>query len=477
MIVVLLLIVLLIPSPSSAALTEGPRLASIYDTILAARFDAAAAELAHACPPAPVGACRALATVSLWWQIALDPESRQLDRPFTDAAAAAIAANDEWTRRAPASAEAWFYLAGSYAPLAQWRILRGERLAAARDGKRIKDALERALALDPGLKDAYFGIGLYHYYADVAPTAAKILRFLLLLPGGDRVQGLREMVEARQHGELLRGEADYQLHLVYLWYEQKPTEALSLVEELEARYPSNPIFLQRIAEIETGYLHDHPAAAAAWQTLMRRAESHEVAAPDIALVRAKLGLARELNAMDETDRALDLLHEVIAEHPAAPADAMAQARGQQTRYQNRLGLGPADKTPRASEAYRTGLEAWRAFERHAYPEADTLFTHALALAPADPVLAYRYGRLLEARGLHAPARAQFERVLAARPVAPAFVLASAYVECARLVERSGDRTRAIALYRAATTIVGADPHARDAARRALKQLTSTRQSQ
>ncbi len=70
--------------------------------------------------------------------------------------------------------------------------LRGERLAAARDGKRIKDALERALALDPGLQDAYFGLGLYHYYADVAPADPKMLRWLLLLPGGDRARGWKK---------------------------------------------------------------------------------------------------------------------------------------------------------------------------------------------------------------------------------------------------------------------------------------------
>ena len=73
---------------------------------------------------------------------------------------------------------------------AQLRVLRGETLSAARDGKRIKEALERALALDPALQDAYFGIGLYHYYAEVAPAAAKILRFLLALPGGDRAGGM-----------------------------------------------------------------------------------------------------------------------------------------------------------------------------------------------------------------------------------------------------------------------------------------------
>ena len=36
------------------------------------------------------------------------------------------------------------------------------------------------------------------YYADVAPTAAKILRFLLLLPGGNREEGLAQMLRARE---------------------------------------------------------------------------------------------------------------------------------------------------------------------------------------------------------------------------------------------------------------------------------------
>ena len=74
---------------------------------------------------------------------------------------------DAWTQREPQRADAWFFLGASYGLRVQWRVLRTERLAAARDGKRIKDALERALALDPDLQDAYFGIGLYHYYADV----------------------------------------------------------------------------------------------------------------------------------------------------------------------------------------------------------------------------------------------------------------------------------------------------------------------
>ncbi len=91
-----------------------------------------------------------------------------------------------WTRREPKNAEAWFYLGGAYGARVQWRVMRGQTLAAARDGKQIKLALEQALLLDPAMDDAQFGLGLYEYYADVAPTGAKMLRWLLLLPGGNR---------------------------------------------------------------------------------------------------------------------------------------------------------------------------------------------------------------------------------------------------------------------------------------------------
>jgi tetratricopeptide (TPR) repeat protein len=189
------------------------------------------------------------------------------------AAAEAIAAAEQWTRREPQRGEAWFYLGAAYGPLVNWRALRGERIAAAREGKKIKDALERALQLDPSLDDAYFGIGLYHYYADVAPAYARMLRWLLLLPGGDRVAGLQEMLRARERAAILRGEADFQLHLIFLWYERRPQEAIALLESLDARYPFNPLFLERIAEAYAVQLHDRDASAAAWSRLRDRARA------------------------------------------------------------------------------------------------------------------------------------------------------------------------------------------------------------
>jgi hypothetical protein len=278
---------LLFATPCSAALTESRRLAAIYDTILDARFDRAGAMLKEACPPAPIEACAVLDAVSLWWQIQVHPADRTHDRALDAAATHALTLTETWTVREPQRAEAWFYLAAAYGPLVQWHVLRGERIAAAREGKKIKDALERALRLDPGMDDAYFGIGLYHYYADVAPAYAKMLRWLLFLPGGDRARGLAEMQRARDRGDWLRGEADFQLHVVYLWYEQRPRDALDLLLSLDARYPFNPIFLERIADLHDLYFHDLTASAHAWRLLIDRARNARVFDAAAIILRAQ----------------------------------------------------------------------------------------------------------------------------------------------------------------------------------------------
>jgi tetratricopeptide (TPR) repeat protein len=126
--------------------------------------------------------------------------------------------------------------------------------------------------------------------------------------------------------------------------------------------------------------------------------------------------------------------------------------------------------PRAAESYRLSLEGWRALERGAIDDAAAALERSLAVAPDDTVARYRYARVLEARGRSAQAQEELERVIAARPAAPAIVLASALTDCARLLERNGERDRALTLYRYAIDVVGGDPRAHNEAVRALKRL-------
>lgn len=279
-------------SPAAApvrGLSHATALASAYGAILNADFDQVTPRMATACVTVPAW-CTVMEAVSLWWQIALEPDQRRRDPLFTRTIDSALEATGAWTMAEPQRGEAWFARGAAYGARAQWRVLRGERLAAARDGKHIRHALDRALTIDPELHDAKFGRGMYRYYADVAPAALRLLRWLLLLPGGDRKAGLQEMQFAREHGLVIRGEADYQLHLIYLWYEQRSHDALALIRGLEDRYPGNPLFTLIAAEIHDVYFHDANTSEAVLRALITRAEAGRVNASPIAIRRARAAI-------------------------------------------------------------------------------------------------------------------------------------------------------------------------------------------
>lgn len=484
-------------------LTAAPQLARVYDAIFDARFETVPQLLAQTCGPAPAETCQLLEAVALWWQIQLDPFNTTRDAAFQSRVEASIAAAEAWTVREPQRAEAWFYLGGAYGARVQWRVLRGQRLAAARDGKRIKDALERAVALDPAMQDAYFGIGLYHYYADVAPAAAKILRWLLFLPGGDRRQGLQEMLRGRGAGQLVRSEADYQLHVLYLWYEHQPERAIELLDGLRERHPRNPHFPQLTAEIQDVYLHDLTASLRSWQGLLDAARSRRVNQTAMAETVARLGIALQLDRLFETDAAIEHLQAMIHADPAAPFGAVAQAQLRLGQAFDRLGYrtdaatayraamaattgdDPLNIAGRAraglrnipnaasANAYRLSIEGWRALERGVLDQAAQALAQSLALRPADPVTRYRQAQLHLAQKNEGAALTILDAITRGRAAAPPTIYASACLDAARLHEQRGSRARAIELYGTAAHVFGADRRTKDAAQRAIRRLTTS----
>jgi tetratricopeptide (TPR) repeat protein len=498
------------PAPPAAApqptplLTGADRLGRAYDAIFDADFERARTVLAEACPPAPREACLVLEATRQLWRIQLDPEDRSRDAAFDSAVTAAINAAEAWTAREPRQAEAWFYLGGAYGARVQWRVLRQERLGAARDGREVKNALDRTLALAPGLVDAQFGLGLYEYYADIAPTAAKILRVLLMLPGGDRARGLARMQQTRQSGQLLADEAAFQLHVVYFWYENRAADALALLGELVRRHPRNPYFRRAVADAEEVYLHDLSASLASWRELSRLADTNAVNEVALARPEAHLGHAAALDALGDTDLALAELTQLRATAPLLPwgianrialalgrahdrlgqraeAEALLRQVSASTARNDPLGLGEAARrvlqkpTPEPKgRAHRLGLEAWRAFTADAAAPVLPRFEEAIALDPDNGVTRLHYARVLAARQRIAPAIVELEAVLAAAKTTPAPTIGDAALLAGRLREQQRDHDDAIAAYRRAAATFGAAVETRNAAARAIERLERSR---
>jgi tetratricopeptide (TPR) repeat protein len=488
------------PQTPIRGLTQAPLLARAYDLVYDADFSGAEAELKRACGPAPAQACDVIGAAAQWWRIYFDLDNRSADQAFTARLNTVIAAGERWAAREPQRAEAWFYLGAAYGVRVQYHGQRLEFLAAARDGKRIKFSMETALALDPGLDDANAGLGLYQYYADVAPSVLKVLRWFLGLPGGDRAQGLAQLRRASESGVLLKAEAAYQLHLVDLWYENRIGEAIQLLSGLHARYPHNPIFLLNAAQAHEVYRSDRASALALYRSLIDGAQDGSLREPLLAEAWGRLGAAVQLTALAEPDRAAGEARAVIARRPSAPYGAVAQAQLELGRaldaigsreqavaaYRAALGAVPAgdprdvgraarqglSHTPDrfSAEATRLSLEAWRMFERGDAAGALAPLERAVQLRPDDGVHRYRRGRVCLATQDRACARADFERALQVRPLPPAPFVAASYYELGVWFEASSDRTRALSMYDAASRAHGATADTRTLAQRALARL-------
>ena len=141
------------------------------------------------------------------------------------------------------TAEMHFYAGMAEAQSSRMYSLRGENRATARAGVRGREHLLHALALDPSLSDADLGLGLYNYYVDTLSALARVLRFFMGIPGGSKVEGIRQMRQAIEHGQLTPAEARFYLAINLHNYDQKYRDALELITPLVEKYPDNAIFL------------------------------------------------------------------------------------------------------------------------------------------------------------------------------------------------------------------------------------------
>ncbi len=325
-----------------------------------------------------------------------------------------------------------------------------------------------------------------------------------MLPGGDRARGLARMQQTRQSGQLLDDEAAFQLHVVYFWYENRAADALALLDELVRRHPRNPFFRRAIAEAQTVYLHDVAASLASWRDLARLADTNAVNEGALTRPDAHLGHASALDALGDTDLALEALTRLRATAPLAPwgitnrialalgrahdrlgqraeAEALLRQVVAATARHDPLALGDAARrllqkpTPAAKgRAHRLGLEAWRAFLADAAAPVAPRFEEAIALDPDNGITRLHYARVLAARQRVAPAIAELDAAIAAARTTPPTTIADAALLVGRLREQQRDRDNAIAAYRRAASTFGAAAETRTAAARAIERLERSR---
>ncbi len=213
-------------------------------------------------PQSPLGYL--LEADAMWWRIyyasanLIDPDvfaatdlpATPYDAHFNDLVNLTIRKSEERIHARQDLARSYLYEGMAYALRARLTGLRDQDLPTARAGKKMRALLLKAAALDPNLTDAYLGLGIYNYFVDTLSAIVKILAWLIRLPGGSRIEGLRQLELVAEKGELARGEARFYLAKDYSrWNEKQYAKSLKLFEESKREYPHNPLWPMLIGSL------------------------------------------------------------------------------------------------------------------------------------------------------------------------------------------------------------------------------------
>ncbi len=192
------------------------------------------------------------ASAYIWWAAALENdayEAARIDSLLDLAIARAHAAS-------PGPAQD-FWLATALGYRARQRDLHGHSWGAAKDGKAMRDAYARVLAVDSSCSDCYLGLGVYQYGLARATALARLVAKIVGLGSGNAERGIAYMRRAAAQGDLARVEAGWVLAAALVREAARDRERRAVLERdagdevvrLSSRYPGNPVFLRFLREI------------------------------------------------------------------------------------------------------------------------------------------------------------------------------------------------------------------------------------
>ena len=190
--------------------------------------------------------------------------------PFFTEMNEAISLGEAAVKANPSDASARFFLGGAYGYEARYLALQEKWWDAYQKGKKGVSHLERVVKDRPDYGDAYLGLGIYHYYADVIPS---VLKFFSKIVGmdGDKKRGLQEIHRSLREGTIVEQEARFFLAEIYSTFEEDQWRALEFSRTLRDQYPENELFAWMNARV-LDELHLTGQATHEWEWLRTQAQ-------------------------------------------------------------------------------------------------------------------------------------------------------------------------------------------------------------
>jgi tetratricopeptide (TPR) repeat protein len=371
--------------------------------------------------------------------------------------------------------EALFYLGYAHFLRASYRFDHDKGMwGAARDGARSKRLSDAYVKRHPEHGDAYFMLGAYNYYVEIAPSFVKLIRPLLFLPAGNRVEGLKQLERAYTQGSLFSFQAGMLLMEIYGSFEGRPADGVRVGEQLARAYPENPEVRFELADLFLGpAVEDYAGASAQYEKVI--ASESQRAEPRAALYRGQLGLASALQQQWRIEEGIRVLSATIERKPSKPVWVMPSFLLRRANYRALTGDAAAMDDvnrvlaePQWKDQHKGAIELqkWmttrnangegavaaqlargnRLAAERKWDEAAAAYDPVRRERPNDPQVRYRLAALQFARGDAAGASAAAS-ALAADRTAPAWIKAQSLLIVARSEDLAGRRDAATRTYR------------------------------
>jgi tetratricopeptide (TPR) repeat protein len=158
-----------------------------------------------------------------------------------------------------------YYLGGALGMRGLGHLYAGHYMAAYRDGRKARKALEKAVALDPGLFNAYLGLGEFEYQS---AHLGHVVQFILGMPGS-KVKGIAMLKTCAAKATYASVPARVFLARILVMDEKDYPAGLPYVAELVRRYPGNRRFARYGFAEAAGLGLKNPEARALLKSLSR----------------------------------------------------------------------------------------------------------------------------------------------------------------------------------------------------------------
>lgn len=177
-----------------------------------------------------------------------------------------------WIKQHPNDSNGYMGIGALYGLRAMFNMRNRNWVTSYFAGRKAISNLEKSLALDPTYYDAYFGLGIYQYFAGTLPSVIKILARIVAIKGNPQ-EGVAFLNTAREKAHFTGDSA--KLILIEVQNTRNspfyaPEKSLEYIRQLRAKFPTNPLmhYVEIICLYETGRYDEVTAQATAFLKLI-----------------------------------------------------------------------------------------------------------------------------------------------------------------------------------------------------------------